>query len=376
MPAKPTILHIIASLDHGGAVRQMSQLAARQQRDGFDVHIRAAGGGSLENELCDARVDTSVIKYRGLLDLPALWKLCREVKRLQPAVIHAWGSNVQMFLTVSRHTAAKHTAARHTAGNTPLVITLTEPGRPNAPVERAVDRYSCRNCRRMVVNSSAHKDLLLRWEFPPEKLLTISGGTPPSEPSTITRRQLLDRLGLPEGSRLVATVGRLALRKNLKDAIWAADLLKVIRDDVHLLIIGDGPHSARLHKFRDQVEIPDKVHFLGTRGDVADFLPHLDAFWSASSREGHSPAILEAMSAGVPVVATDIPGNRELITNDSTGYLVPVGDRASIARTTNRILDDADLAERIGSVARQRVAEHFPAEKMLQAYAELYGELL
>ena len=120
----------------------------------------------------------------------------------------------------------------------------------------------------------------------------------------------------------------------MKDAIWAADLLKVIRDDVHLLVIGDGPQRDRLRRYRDQVRIGDKVHFLGERGDVPRLLPHFDVLWSTSGYEGQSNVILEAMAAGVPVVATDIPGTRELVISDTTGYLVPVGDRAGFAKYT------------------------------------------
>ena len=84
--------------------------------------------------------------------------------------------------------------------------------------------------------------------------------------------------------RLIGWAGRLEADRGGKDAIWAADLLKVIRDDVHLLIFGAGPHRDRLVRFRDQVEIADKVHFLGDRGDLEEFLPHLDQFWSTRRR--------------------------------------------------------------------------------------------
>jgi len=370
MPPKRTILHIIANLDYGGAASQMHRLAVWQQANGFDVHIRAGIGGPLEDELRDSSLNVESVEYRGPFDLPALWKLRREVKRLKPAVIHAWGDNVHALLAV----------ARVAAGNASVIVTLLRPNPRKTRFERALENCNYDRCRRIVVQSVAHRDLLLGWDYPPEKVLAIPGGTPPSSQSRITRRQLLDMLDLPQHSRLAAAIGRLELRKQLKDAIWAADLLKVIRDDVHLLIIGDGPHRDRLHKFRDQVEIRDKVHFLGEnssdwRGDVADLLPHLDVFWSASSHEGHSAATLEAMAAGVPVVAADIPGNRELIEPDATGYLFPVGDRAGLAQATNRLLNDADLAKRIGTAARQHVESNFSAEKMLDAYAAVYEEL-
>ena len=117
-----------------------------------------------------------------------------------------------------------------------------------------------------------------------------------------------------------------------KDAIWAADLLKVIRDDAHLLIFGSGQHRERLVLFRDQVEIADKIHFLGDRGDLDEFLPHLDQFWSTRLRPGQSQAILEAMAAGVPVVASNVPGMRDLIEHEATGYLFAPGHRAGLTR--------------------------------------------
>jgi glycosyltransferase involved in cell wall biosynthesis len=186
----------------------------------------------------------------------------------------------------------------------------------------------------------------------------------------------LAELQLPAESRLIGAVGRLWPQKRLKDLIWAADLLKVIRDDVHLLVIGDGPHRARLERFRRQVEIEDRVHFLGHRDDVPRFMPHFDVVWLASEYEGLPNVIMEAMAAAVPVVASDIPGNRDLVVPGETGYLVPLGDRAAFARQTRMLLDDAELSRGFGASGRERVLREFSVERMISRHVALYRELL
>ena len=172
----------------------------------------------------------------------------------------------------------------------------------------------------------------------PHSAGTDNGPQVPSSP--LSRAELLAELNLPADAQLIGAVGRLWPQKNYKDLIWAAELLKVVRKDSHLLIIGEGPQRMQLLRWRDNLEIADRVHFLGHRDDVPALLPHLSVFWIGSAYEGQSNAVMEAMSYGLPVVASDIPGNRDLVVDKETGYLFPVGDRATLARVTNQLLDD------------------------------------
>jgi glycosyltransferase involved in cell wall biosynthesis len=364
---KRRILQIIPTLDQAGAEKQMSLLARGLPPEEFEVHVCAlTRGGPLISALLEAGLPVTVIGKRWRLDPRACWRLNRHVAALRPDLIHTW-----MFAA-----NAYGYAAAKAAGVSCLVPSQRCVDPWKSWGQLAVDRYVARRCGRVVVNSPGVRDFYVRHGLPADKIRVIANAVAAAEPAGTTRRQVLAELGLPAESRLVGLIGRLWAQKRVKDAIWAADLLKVIRDDVHLLVIGDGPHRDRLRRFRDQAVIRDKVHFLGHRGDVPRLLPGLDVLWSTSGYEGQSNAILEAMAAGVPVVATDIPGNRDLVLPEVTGLLFPLGDRAGLARCTERLLSDAELAKRFGQAGRRRVQSEFSVEKMVERYAELYRELL
>lgn len=361
------ILQIIPTLDRAGAEKQLCLLARGLPRDEFEVHVCAVTrGGPLAAELAEAGIPLTVIGKRWKVDPQAFWRLKQYVSRLQPDLIHTWmfAANTYGF------------AAARAAGVKNVVIGQRCVDPWKSRLQLAVDRGLAKRCRSVVVNSEGVRDFYVEHGTPPEIVQVIPNGvTIPNSPGT-TRRQLLAELGLPDDARLIGLIGRFWPQKRIKDAIWAADLLKVIRDDVHLLIIGDGPLRDRLLRYRDQVCIRGKVHFLGERGDVPRLMPHFDVLWSTSAYEGQSNVILEAMASGVPVVATDIPGTRELVISDTTGYLVPVGDRAAFAKYTERLLNDSSLAGRFSMCARERVQSEFSVAKMIERHARLYRDIL
>lgn len=361
------ILHIIATLDRGGAEKQLTLLAGGLDRSQFETHVCAlTRGGPLEAELRAAEIPVTVIGKRGKYNPLALWRLYRFIRQLQPDLVQTW-----MFTANSYGRVAARWAK---VGK--LVASERCIDRWKHGLHLYLDRWLARRTDRIVVNAPGIRDWYVGHGLPADKFAVIPNAVAPTKPSTATCDELLAGFGLPADTRFIGCVGRLWPQKRLKDAIWAAELLKAIRDDVHLLIIGEGPQRGALELFIRQTELTDRVHLLGHREDVPRLLSHFDCLWLVSEYEGLPNSIMEAMAAGVPVVATDISGNRDLVVEGQTGYLVPLGDCAAIARATRRILDDAELAMRLGAAARERIAAEFSLEKMLDAYTRLYRELL
>jgi glycosyltransferase involved in cell wall biosynthesis len=361
------ILQIIPSLDRAGAEKQMCLLAKGLPRDEFEVHVCAlTRGGPMEADLTEAGIPPVVIGKRWKLDPQAYWRLKSHVAKLRPDLIHTWmfAANAYGF------------AAARACGVKNLVIGQRCVDPWKSRWQLILDRAMAHRCSRVVVNSEGVREFYVDAGTPAEQIRVIPNGVTLPAATTTTRHQLLAELELPANSRLIGLVGRLWPQKRVKDAIWAADLLKVIHSDVHLLVIGDGPQRDRLRRFRDLCHIRDQVHFIGERGDVPRILPHFDVLWSTSGYEGQSNVVLEALAAGVPVVATDIPGTRELITSGTNGYLVPVGNRAAFAKYTERLLNDASLAAQFAAAGRERVQCEFSVEKMIERHVELYREVL
>jgi glycosyltransferase involved in cell wall biosynthesis len=361
------ILHIIPTLDPHGSEKQLTLLATGLPRDRFDVHVCAlTRGGPFAEVIRREGVSVTVLHKRWKLDPPAFWRLKRHIVRLQPDLVHTW-----LFAANSYGRAA----ARQ-AGVRRVVASERCVDRWKMWHELAIDRRLARHTDRIVANGRAVRDFYVAHGLAADKFAVIPNGIASAQPSSLSRGDLLAELRLPAETKLIGAVGRLSPQKRMKELIWAMVQLSYLRDDVHLLIVGDGPLRSALERYRRLTEVEHRVHLLGLRLDVMQLMPHFDVFWLASAYEGQSNALMEAMAAGVPVVASDIPANRELVVSDQTGYLVPLSVRSAFARRTLPILEDAALARRLGDAARARMLAEFSLERMVGRHSTLYGELL
>ena len=363
----PRILHIIPTFDRAGAEKQLLMLAPGLARESFDVHVCAlTRGGPLAAEFRAAGIPTKIIGKRLKADPVALARLARHIARLRPDLVHTWIFAAGSYGRV----AARAVGVKHIVAGEYCV------DRWKSTWQWIVDRRLARQTERYVVNSAAIRDYCANHGLPAEKFTVIDNGVEPARASDVSRCQLLDELKCPADARLIGVVGRLWPQKRVKDLIWAADLLRVLHDNLRLLVVGDGPERSTLQRFARLASDLDHIRFLGHRDDVWRIVPHLDVFWNGSGYEGQPNAVMEAMAAAVPVVASDIPGNRELVVHGETGFLVPIAGRAARARATDQIFNDAALAARLGAGAKQRMAEHFSVEKNVRRHVEMYRELL
>jgi glycosyltransferase involved in cell wall biosynthesis len=183
-------------------------------------------------------------------------------------------------------------------------------------------------------------------------------------------------LAVGEDLFVAGCVGRLVELKNHAAAIRALARLAVALPSLRLVLIGSGPFHERLAGLARELGIADRVLQLGERNDTRELLPGLDAFLMPSLTEGHSIALLEAMAAGLPIVATRVGGNPEIVSHERTGLLVPASDDGALAAALNRLVCDTDLAARLGSAARDWAIGNTSVQSMVDAYDAVYAEAL
>ncbi len=188
------------------------------------------------------------------------------------------------------------------------------------------------------------------------------------------RRALRARLGLPEDRVVCAFVGRLTPQKDpaLLLEAWAIGHWP----QAHLVLVGDGPLRPRLEASVTSGPTRGQVTFAGATADVASYLKAADLLVLPSLAEGMSNVILEAMACGLPIVATDLIGNREVMGGDGqAGRLVPPGDPAALAEAVGMLLRTPTLRDKLGGAARAMVAERFDIQRVVTQYLSLYAML-
>lgn len=363
------VMLLVPTLDQSGAEKQLVLLACRLPRDEFDVHVVAlTRGGPFADELAKQGVRLTVLGKRWKFDPVTLWRLRKLIQLEQPDILHTWlfAANAYGRLVVWRQMRSR-----------PKIIVS----------ERCVDVWKSGwqlwldqkligRADRLIGNSRAVAEFYRSIGYPTDVVRVIHNGIAIPESPTLSRESLLADLEIPVGSPVIGFIGRMARQKRGEDVIFAMALVAILRPDAHLLMIGEGPERDKLMKFARDIGIDHLVRFTGHRADAAKFLSVMDVFWLASDFEGLSNSLMEAMAAGVPCIASDIPPNRELVVDGETGFVVRVGDRVGFQQFTDRLLADAELARRMGDAGRERMRREFSIASMVDAHAKLYREVV
>ncbi len=346
---------VIGQLTYGGAEGQLFELArALPKTVDPVVYCLSASDEPYGTRLREAGIPVRVLPSRGSFDVTRVLALRRALVEDGIRVVHSF-----LFLA----SGYAYLATRGLAGVRLVTSARNCKLEPN-PVRRRLLARAFQASARIICNSRemasfAHK----HYGAPPARTVVVLNGVD-TDRFAAPRR--------PQPKLRIATIGRIEKQKNLDAFIDAAARVHVQRPDTEFVIVGDG--SLREH-YQAAVQKRGFSGFLslpGTRSDIPEFLATLDQFWLTSDWEGTPNVVLEAMAAGVPVIATRVGGTPEVIEHGRTGFLVDAGDVAAIVTKSLELASNPRRAAEIGSKAAQAARERFSIAAMVRETLAVY----
>jgi len=259
----------------------------------------------------------------------------------------------------------------------PVVISSVRVMGGEKPYSRFIERATAFMADHYVAVSEQVKAHLQRSSGIAElKISTIYNGILVETGNQSDKTAYMSCAGLHADDRLVMTAGRLHRQKGFDCLIHAMAVVHAAYPRVKLLILGEGEEENNLKKLARSLELIDTIQFMGLRPDVDRLLHCIDLFVLPSRWEGLPNAVLEAMAAGKPVVATEVGGIPELVVQGVTGVIVPPQDVQALAEAIKALLSDEPRALTMGAAGRERVQRHFSIDAMIAKTEALYQELL
>lgn len=362
------IVHVVENLDRGGLERTVVDLIASQRDAGHECRVICLFKlGLLARELLASGVRVDACGKRPGLDLRALRRARALIRQSPDAVIHT-------------HNAMAHYYAVLASLGLPVKCRINTRhgmgGRTRSGRQEWLYRQSLRGTNYAVaVCEAARQRFAADGMHPRRALLSVPNGIRlerfrPAD--DVARQSLVAELGLPTGSRIIGTVGRLQPVKDHALLLRAFAKVRVQVPEAALVIVGDGPLRAALEAQAEQAGLSDAVRFMGDRHDVPRLLTGMEVFALTSTSEGYSVALLEACASSLPIVATDVGGNREIVRHGINGRLVPSGDTAAIATALIALLRGGEQAAAMGRAGYAWAQAEASFRTMAERYHGLY----
>jgi glycosyltransferase involved in cell wall biosynthesis len=377
------LLKFIPVFAIGGTERQIMNLISRLDPGRFDLHFGCSKRvGEFLPEIEARRIPVTEHNIKRAIAPETFRQQMRFARYLRwnrIDIVHSYNFYANYFAIPAAWLA-----------RTPVIVaSIRDTGAFMTPLQRLAQRTICRLADVVLVNADAIRQWLISEGFRPDKLVVIRNGIDiarfgrPGAGAGVRRE-----LGMTGDAPLIAMLARINRLKGVEYFFEAAAAIAADFPDARFLVVGDAlvmkdgaiapksDYRMELEGHIRRLGLEGRVLFTGFRLDVPDLLSEVTVSVLPSLSEGLSNTILESMAAAVPVVATRIGGTPEAVDDGVSGLLVPPRDSAALARAIRRILEDRELAARLGQAARRRVVDHFSMERMVGETERLYVSLL
>jgi glycosyltransferase involved in cell wall biosynthesis len=351
-PARIRLLQIVGNAIVGGMERYVSNLVERLPQSHFEITCLCPFESAFSQHL---RRQGCAMYFTPISDEPSWHSIqfaCSLVRSLRIQVIHAHLANAHLLASLcSAVTGARTLATLHGRSVGAMDFEIYRLGHSQLSVV-------CQNAQLHALSlGAAARDV--HW-------IPNGVGTalPIGVPGVLQRE-----LGLPAETPLVGFVGRLAPEKGPQHFLRMAAQVCAGHPTAHCVVVGEGPLRAELQAFALGNDHASRIHFLGARHDMDEVYASLAVLALTSESEGMPLALMEAMAAGVAVVAANVGGVAEIVSHEETGLLVPPRQAEAAARAVLTLLADGQRRNALGMAARQRIATHFSLDRSAEAMA-------
>ena len=367
------LLKFITLFAIGGTERQVVNLVRQIDRTKFDLRMACfRRWGHFLDDVVALNIPISEYPIRKLLHPKTVWqqlRFARFLRRERIQVLHTYGFYSSVFAV----------PAARLAGVPAITVSVRDTGELLTEWQRRAQRWACSLADSVLVNAEAVKQWLIGQGCSGRKIHVIRNGIVFEGPKGGS--SIRQELGLRPGAPLVAMLSRLNRLKGVEYFLQAAATLAAQNPHVHFLVVGDEPpqqpgYKHELEGLAERLGVRERVTFTGFRKDVPEILTELTVSVLPSLSEGLSNVLLESMAAGVPVVATTVGGNPEIVEDGITGLLVPPSNADALTRAMSLMLDNPQLARRLGDAGKQRIREQFSVQWMVDQTEQHYRSLV
>ncbi|MFA6410059.1 MAG: glycosyltransferase family 4 protein [Candidatus Buchananbacteria bacterium] len=371
MAQKTKILYLITQSEWGGAGRYVFDLAGNLPKDQYEVAVAAGGNEELFESLKKIAITTYQLKnlvrqISAIDDIKAYSEIKKLVKKVNPDILHLNSSKAGVIGAIAgRHAKVKKIV--YTAHG--FVFNEPMPGWKKI-IYLLAEKFSAKYKDAIICVSEFDRQTAIKNKIASEtKLVTVNNGVGPID--FIDSKTAREKLNLPPDKIVIGTIANFYETKGLVYLIKAAKLITEKFPDVIFRLIGFGQLENDLKAEIQRLNLSDRF-FIGKVENGKNYLKAFDYYILSSVKEGFPYAILEAMQTGLPIVATNVGGIPEMISDKTNGLLVKSADPRALAQALTSLLQDKNLAAQLGNQAKLDVEKKFSLQKMLAETQKVY----